>query len=107
MDQFGQALHVNPYCTIALANLGARHFNEDRIDQAFAFYRRALAIDPDCALVHKIIATIHALRGEPGQAAHHLRRSLELDPGQPESAQMRDELALLEATAPAAVPDDG
>jgi arylsulfatase A-like enzyme/Tfp pilus assembly protein PilF len=107
MEQFRQALRANPYCTIALANLGARHFNEDRIDQAFAFYRRALVINPDYALVHKNIASIYVLRNDPEQAAHHLHRSLELDPGQPDAAQMRDELAFLEATPPVAGPDDG
>ena len=105
VEQFRQALRVNPYCTIALANLGARHFNEDRIDQAFAFYRRALAIDSDYALVHRNIASIYVLRNDPAQAAHHLRRSLDLDPEQPGSAQMRDELAFLEATPPPPRPD--
>ncbi len=89
MRQFEQALRANPYCAIALANLGAQHFNEGRVGQAFACYRRALRVRPDYALVHKHMAAIYALRDDPHRTAHHLRRSLELEPDQPEAASMR------------------
>lgn len=76
---------------IALANLGVHHFNEGRYGRALAFYRRALEVEPDYALVHKQIASIYALEkfDRPRFAAFHLRRSLELDPDQPDADQMQ------------------
>ncbi|MEX0677029.1 MAG: sulfatase-like hydrolase/transferase [Pirellulales bacterium] len=90
--------HPNP---IALANLGAYHFNEGRYGRAFAFYRRALQIDADYALAHKQIASIYALKDfdRPRLAAFHLRRSLELDPEQPDTEQMQAMLKLAEQAA--------
>jgi arylsulfatase A-like enzyme/Tfp pilus assembly protein PilF len=99
IEAFEAALRANPQSRIALANLGARDFNEGRVDRAFVFYRRALAVDPDYALVHRQIASIHALRDEPRLAAHHLRRSLELEPEQADAGELRAQLARAEAAA--------
>lgn len=99
IEAFEAALRANPQSRIALANLGAQHFNEGRVDRAFVLYQRALAVDPDYALVHRQIASIHALRDEPRLAAHHLRRSLELDPEQADAGELRAQLARAEAAA--------
>ena len=55
-------------------------------------------MDPDYALVHRHVASILLLRERPAGAAHHLRRSLEIDPRQPDAEQMRYKLARLEHT---------
>jgi arylsulfatase A-like enzyme/Tfp pilus assembly protein PilF len=97
LEQFRLAVQKNPLNPnpTALANLGVYHFNQGEFDKAYRFYRRALELHPDYALVHKYMASIYALPewDRPELAAFHLRRSLELDPGQPEASQMRDLMA--------------
>jgi len=85
-----RANRANPN-PIALANLGVYHFNRGEYRKAFAFYRRALQADADYALVHKYIASIYALApwDRPDLAAYHLRRSLQLDPGQADAGELR------------------
>jgi len=103
IEQFRQAVRANPQNPnpIALVNLGVYHFNKQEVDRALACYRRALQADPDYALAHKYIASIYALPqfDRPALTAYHLRRSLELDPQQPEASQMRDLLARAEKEA--------
>ncbi|REK09462.1 MAG: tetratricopeptide repeat protein [Planctomycetota bacterium] len=103
LDEFRAALQANPQypSAIALANVGAHHFNERRYGRALAFYRRALQRDPDHALVHRQIASIYALKqfDRPKFAAFHLRRSLELDPEQEDVEDIRRLLARAEQAA--------
>jgi arylsulfatase A-like enzyme/tetratricopeptide (TPR) repeat protein len=101
LEHFRLAVDANPYYPnpIALANLGAYHFNKGDVDKALAFYRRALAVHPDYALVHKNLASIYALAeyDRPDLTAFHLRRSLELEPNQDDAQELRELLENAEA----------
>jgi Tfp pilus assembly protein PilF len=58
--------------------------------------------------VHKNIGSIYMKRNRADLAAHHLRRSLELDPDQPQAEQMRYALSQVEhAAAPPGESPDG
>jgi tetratricopeptide (TPR) repeat protein len=93
LEQFRKAVAANPAYPnpIALANLGAHQYNNGHVDQALVLYRRALKVNPDYALVHKYLASIYALAGydRPDLTAFHVRRSLELEPKQPDAAELR------------------
>ncbi|MCP5119764.1 MAG: tetratricopeptide repeat protein, partial [bacterium] len=93
LKQFRLAVRANPRYPnpIALANIGVYHFNRREFKAALAFYRQALKVKPDYAMVHRYIASIFMLKpwGRPDRSLHHLRRSLELDPNQREAPQMR------------------
>jgi arylsulfatase A-like enzyme/Tfp pilus assembly protein PilF len=103
LKHFRLAVETNPYYPhpIALANLGAHHFNQGEVREALALYQRALLMDPDYALVHKNVATIYSLPefDRPEWTAFHLRRSLELEPQQDEAQQMKDLLERAEKEA--------
>ncbi len=100
IHQFRLAVQKKPRYpnSVALANLGVYHFNDREFNEAYRFYRQALRVDPDYALVHKYIASVYALENwdRPDLAARHIRRSLELDPDQPEAKQLRVLLASAE-----------
>jgi arylsulfatase A-like enzyme/tetratricopeptide (TPR) repeat protein len=114
-EQFAKAVQANPSNPnpISLANLGVFHFNrgiisyddeavrKSELQLALEFYRRALRGDPDYAMVHHYLADLYSLvdYNRPDLAAFHLRRTLELDPKQPEAAQLRESLEAAEAAA--------
>ena len=93
IHQFRLAVKTKPRYPnpVALANLGVHHFNNGEFDEAIRLYRHALRVDPNYALVHKYIASVYALENwdRPDLTAHHIRRSLELDPNQPEASALR------------------
>ncbi len=103
LEQFRLAVQSNPRHPnpIALANLGAHHFNNGEHRKALILYRRALRMDPDYALVHKNIASIYILEpwNRPDLAAYHLRRSLQLDPAQQDFAILQETLEKLDNQA--------
>ena len=107
MAEFERALKANRHSRIALANLGATAFNEGRHDRALSLYRRALDVDPDYALVHKHIASVYALRDTPAKAAHHARRSLDLDPNQPDAEALQALLSQAETEVTRRAGSDG
>jgi tetratricopeptide (TPR) repeat protein len=113
--QFGKAVEVNranPH-PVALANLGVYHFNrglaqydevavrKKELALARAYYRRALSRDQDYAMVHHYLSDLYSLAdfNRPDLAAFHLRRTLELDPKQPDAAQLRESLKAAEVAA--------
>lgn len=94
LQHFRDAVAANPFYPnpIALANLGAHHFNNGEVATALELYRTALKLNPDYGLVHKHLATIYALAeyDRPDLTAYHARRSLELEPRQEGAAELRD-----------------
>ncbi len=114
-EHFRKAIEANPSNPnpVALANLGVYHYNlglthyddetrrKKELGLALAFYRRALVMDPDYAMVHHYLSDLYSLAdfNRPGIAAFHLRRTLELDPKQPEAPQLRQALKAAEAAA--------
>jgi arylsulfatase A-like enzyme/lipopolysaccharide biosynthesis regulator YciM len=103
LEHFRLAVAANPAFPnpIALANLGAHHFNNGEVGKALSFYRRALRVNPDYALVHKHLATIYALAeyDRPDLTAFHVRRSLELEPKQSGAEELKKLLQSAEEEA--------
>jgi len=93
LEHFRAAVAANPMYPnpIALANLGAHHFNSGEVPTALELYRRALKVNPDYGLVHKHLATIYALTefDRPDLTAYHARRSLELEPRQDGAEELK------------------
>jgi tetratricopeptide (TPR) repeat protein len=115
LQQFRAAVEANPSYPnpVALANLGVYHFNrglanyddetvrKEELGLAMKFYRRALVMDRDYAMVHHYLADMYSLADfdRPDLAAFHLRRTLDLDPKQPDAGQLREGLRAAEAAA--------
>lgn len=56
---------------------------QDRFDEALAYYKDALEIDPDNTALHQAMASIYRKQGEFASARMHLNASLELDKNNP------------------------
>lgn len=52
-----------------------------RLQDARAAYEQAIAASPDSAFLYRELAAVERRSGETGRAVEHLRRSVELDPG--------------------------
>jgi serine/threonine protein kinase len=78
---------------LLLAGLGRVHFEyvggclagEEGLDEAEAFARRALALDPDCAPALLTLGISQHLRGNLVETVRLLRRALQADPGDTDS----------------------
>lgn len=115
LEHFKLAVSANPYHpnAIALVNLGVDHFNRGEVKQALGLYRLALRSNPDYALAHRYVASIYAMPqyDRPDLTAHHLRRSLELDPNQSDVDQVKallqraeEEIARRQSATPPTAP---
>lgn len=73
-----RSLRVKPDFADAWLNLGLVMRNQNRIDQAMGHCRTALAVDPDHAEAHMLLATCLLLKGEmrTGWAAYEWRTRL-------------------------------
>jgi tetratricopeptide (TPR) repeat protein len=66
--------------SVAHMNLGAALSSADRLDEAMAEYRRALAIKPDFVSALCNVGEVLALKGKLGEAIIQFRRALQIDP---------------------------
>ena len=100
IEAFQEAVQARPYWPnpIALANLGVHYYNCQEPRKALAYYRRALQVNPDYAMVHRYVASIYAIPEfyQPNLIVYHLQRTLALDPNQEGADELRELLAQVE-----------
>ncbi len=107
IDSYHQAIELAPYYLTAHFNLGKLLYQTDRLDEAIAEFRQAVAApdmrlvgEPDSkvAEVHSVLALALTERADYPEAAEHYRAAIglapELNPGR---AQFRLAVALEEA----------
>jgi class 3 adenylate cyclase/tetratricopeptide (TPR) repeat protein len=79
-----RALDADPDCTLALAIDGFAHTNLlKRLDVAQERYDHAIRVNPNDSLAWLLKGTLHAFRGEGGQAVRDTQRALRLSPLDP------------------------
>lgn len=80
---YRSALEMRPDDVATLTNLGLALEELRRFDEAESLQRRALALAPDRAEVHNHLAGVLARKpdGTGGEAEHHYREALRLQPG--------------------------
>jgi len=100
-----EGTRANPYTAGAFINLA--RFYDDRGDEADAklALAKAVAADPDSAAAHREYARMLLRLGERDKAIVHLRKSMQLQPVQPEVSAQLSELAPAEAELPPPKPD--
>jgi Flp pilus assembly protein TadD len=76
---FQASLEIEPAAEI-YSDLGFTRARLGRSDEALADYRKALALDPDCASAHVNLAVMSVQAGDLAAAESHYRRAL---PGRP------------------------
>ena len=80
---YSKAIEADDSCCQAAFNLGSLHEDLSDLSTAIGWYRRALEMEPDYADAHFNLAGVLGKAGQPGAAALHWRRYLELDLGSP------------------------
>jgi len=81
-------------------SVGARWFADDRLDDAVAAFREAVAIDPDRADARRSLGAALDRLGRPAEAAEHFRRYLELRPDAADADRIRRQLDAYAARHP-------
>lgn len=95
--EFARALEADPPSARAANFLGFLAAGTGDRRAAATYYERALALDPTLSDAHRSLGLVLAgLPGERRRAAGHLRRYLEMEPGQPGAEELRRLLADLE-----------
>ncbi len=96
VGQYEEVLRRNGSVPSALANLGTYHALHNRPGKAKQFYRRALAVKPDYALVHAQFGALLLREGKTKLALFHMRKSLEIEPDRPGSEELEHQVSQLE-----------
>lgn len=76
-------LEVRPNDAAALLELGKAYFGQERADAALATFRRAVAVAPQNAEAHAMVALELHFRGDCDGAAREYEEALRLQPSQP------------------------
>jgi tetratricopeptide (TPR) repeat protein len=88
----------DPRAVNTLYNIALTFYNEDDYTSAIAALRRAVELDPDEALVQRLMGrTLYAM-GQPREAIPHLERFIELAPDHPEVELEREMVRFLQQT---------
>jgi len=77
------AIEVAPDSAEAVHQLGLIAYQSNKLDEAIAHLRRAVALDAGVSIYHANLGEMCRLAGRPEEAIAHGRRALELDPENP------------------------
>jgi len=80
IDQYQQALQINPNYAEAHNNLGNALNMQGRLNEAIDQYQQALQIDPDYTEAHYDFGTVLMRAGRLAEAIGHFERAVELVP---------------------------
>jgi tetratricopeptide (TPR) repeat protein len=85
IQQFQQALQLDPDHFIALENLGNAYRQAKRWDDAKATLQRALRLNPDSAEANYAMGMVYAQTGDANRAQEYLQKAVEEKPAYPEA----------------------
>jgi tetratricopeptide (TPR) repeat protein len=71
---------IKPLRAHILCREGERFFKQGNIEKAITLFKRAISIDPKCAMTHNNLATAYHSKGELGKTIEHLTTALSLEP---------------------------
>ncbi len=80
IEQYHQALDINPDNIRALNDLGLALVSRGQVTEAIAHYRRALEIKPDYMQAHSDLGIALIRCGQVDKAIDHFRTALEIEP---------------------------
>jgi tetratricopeptide (TPR) repeat protein len=80
IEQYQNALDLNPGFADCNNNLGTAFLDQGRLDKALEYYHRALTIDPKFAEVENNLGILLTKQGKPSEAIEHYQKAIELKP---------------------------
>ncbi len=93
---FRQALEISPNDHAAAYNVGEIFFSNQRIDEAIGYFEMAAGIKTDWPKPYHRLGLAFLNKGDFDKALANLRKFVELDPQNPEAANVRATIAAVE-----------
>ena len=94
LEDFSEAIRIDPKFAHAYTQRGVIHSLAGRHDQAIADYDQALRLDPNHAPTYYNRATAHRAKGETSDAIADYRKVLSLDPSVAKAKEKLQELGV-------------
>ena len=80
IEEFQQALKINPNYFFGLSNLGNVYGKQKKYNEAIPYFQKALKIKPDYSPAHYNIARAFHLIGKKKEAAESYRKAIQFNP---------------------------
>ena len=95
-DAFRRVLEISPQDAAAAYNVGEIFFSNQQVDDAIAYLGLAVKIRPDWPKAYHRLGLVQLNKGDFDGALQNLRKFVELDPQNPEAANVRATIAAVE-----------
>jgi tetratricopeptide (TPR) repeat protein len=80
IEEYREALRINPDYADAYSNLGAAYYAQGEVDLAIKSWEDALRIDPSLAQTHHNLGVAYKAQGMLALAVNELEKALRIDP---------------------------
>lgn len=81
LNEYLQAIKLNPYLAKAYNNLGFVYRQKGKADLAIQYYEKALELNPNDDTAHTNLASVYDCKGNYDKAIDEFHKALDLDPG--------------------------
>jgi tetratricopeptide (TPR) repeat protein len=95
-ESFRKALEISPEDAAAAYNVGEIFFSNQKIDEAIAYFELAIRIKKDWPKAYYRLGFAYLNKGDYDKALENLRKFIELDPQNPEAANVKTTIAAVE-----------
>ncbi len=95
-DFFRKALKISPEDEAAAYNVGEIFFSNQKIDEAIEYLELAVKINKDWPKAYHKLGFVYLNKGEYGKALENFKKFIELDPENPDVANVRNMMAAIE-----------
>ena len=95
-DSFRKALEISPEDAAAAYNVGEIFFSNQKVDEAITYLEMAAQIKKDWPKVYHRLGFVYLNKGDFDKAVENLKKFVELDPQNPEAANVTATIAAVE-----------
>jgi tetratricopeptide (TPR) repeat protein len=95
-ESFRKALEISPEDAVAAYNVGEIFFSNQQIDDAITYFELAARIKKDWPKAHHRLGLVYLNKGDFDKALENLKKFVELDPENPEAANVKATIAAVE-----------
>jgi len=95
-DSFRRVLEISPEDSAAAYNIGEIFFSNQKIDDAITYFELAAKIKKDWPKPYRRLGLVYLNKGDFDKALENLRKFIELDPENPEAANVKATIAAVE-----------
>ncbi len=95
-ESFRKALEISPEDAAAAYNVGEIFFSNQKVDEAIPYFELAAQIKKDWPKAYHRLGLVYLNKGDFERALENLRKFVELDPQNPEAANVKAMIAAVE-----------